>query len=89
MLNPCFTCSNKPKKAIIDNLYRRADVKSSAMELAEEVQAYLAADTPSFVKFMLPSHVTRGFWLVHPKLCLRFMLYNFFSAILICMCFAS
>ncbi|KAF3955291.1 hypothetical protein CMV_019474 [Castanea mollissima] len=59
--------SNKPKKAIIDHLYKRADVKSSAMEIAEEVQAYLAADTPSFVKFMLPSHVTRGFWLGLPR----------------------
>nr|POF09987.1 b3 domain-containing protein [Quercus suber] len=64
---PRTSISNKPKKAIIDHLYKRDDVKSSAMELAEEVQAYLAADTPSFVKFMLPSHVTRGFWLGLPR----------------------
>ncbi len=70
MLHPCFTCSNKQKKVIVDHFYDHGDVKSSAMERAEEVQAYLAADIPSFVKYMLPSHVMRGFWLVNPKLCL-------------------
>uniref|UniRef100_A0A2N9I0M9 TF-B3 domain-containing protein n=1 Tax=Fagus sylvatica TaxID=28930 RepID=A0A2N9I0M9_FAGSY len=59
--------SNKQKKVIVDHLYDHGDVKSSAMERAEEVQAYLAADIPSFVKYMLPSHVMRGFWLGLPR----------------------
>lgn len=38
--------------------------KSSSMKRAEEIQANLAAENPSFVKSMLKSHVTGGFWLV-------------------------
>jgi hypothetical protein len=34
------------------------------MDRAEEVQAKLPAEHPSFVKRMLQSHVVRGFWLV-------------------------
>ena len=37
------------------------------MKRAQEVQANLAAQFPSFVKLMLQSHVTGGFWLVSPK----------------------
>ncbi|CAK9150780.1 unnamed protein product [Ilex paraguariensis] len=43
------------------------NVAFSAMERAEEVQANLATKFPSFVKPMLPSHVTGGFWLSFPK----------------------
>uniref|UniRef100_J3KY14 TF-B3 domain-containing protein n=1 Tax=Oryza brachyantha TaxID=4533 RepID=J3KY14_ORYBR len=38
----------------------------SAMERAQEVQAKLPAEHPSFVKHMLQSHVVRGFWLGLP-----------------------
>ncbi|CAL4978788.1 unnamed protein product [Urochloa decumbens] len=38
----------------------------SAMVRAEEVQAKLPAEYPSFVKRMLQSHVVRGFWLGLP-----------------------
>ncbi|KAG2585952.1 B3 domain-containing protein Os01g0234100-like isoform X2 [Panicum virgatum] len=38
----------------------------SAMDRAEEVQAKLPAEHPSFVKRMLQSHVVRGFWLGLP-----------------------
>lgn len=34
------------------------------MERAEEVQANLSPQFPSFLKLMLKSHVTGGFWLV-------------------------
>ncbi|GFY90006.1 hypothetical protein Acr_07g0002030 [Actinidia rufa] len=37
------------------------------MKRSQEVQANLAAEFPSFVKLMLQSHVTRGFWLSFPK----------------------
>ncbi|PSS26100.1 B3 domain-containing protein [Actinidia chinensis var. chinensis] len=39
----------------------------SVMKRSQEVQANLAAEFPSFVKLMLQSHVTRGFWLSFPK----------------------
>ncbi|PWA62313.1 B3 DNA binding domain-containing protein [Artemisia annua] len=41
--------------------------KSSAIERANEVQASLPSELPSFVKLMLPSHVTGCFWLGLPK----------------------
>ncbi|CAH1450395.1 unnamed protein product [Lactuca virosa] len=44
-----------------------SQAKSAAMELAKEVQASLPSEFPSFVKPMLPSHVTGGFWLGFPK----------------------
>ncbi|GAB4837972.1 hypothetical protein Ancab_027500 [Ancistrocladus abbreviatus] len=43
------------------------EFKSSAMKRAQEVQANLQADYPSFTKYMLRSHVTLGFWLGLPK----------------------
>lgn len=43
------------------------DVNSSAMLRAAEVQANLPCQFPSFVKYMLPSHVSGGFWLVSSK----------------------
>ncbi|XP_015169163.1 B3 domain-containing protein Os01g0234100-like [Solanum tuberosum] len=43
------------------------DVNSFAMLRAAEVQANLPCQFPSFVKYMLPSHVSGGFWLGFPK----------------------
>ncbi|XP_022036405.1 B3 domain-containing protein Os01g0234100 isoform X2 [Helianthus annuus] len=58
--------SYDPKSA---NLARAPDskAKSAAIERANEVQASLPSEIPSFVKPMLPSHVTGGFWLGFPK----------------------
>ncbi|KVI10763.1 B3 DNA binding domain-containing protein [Cynara cardunculus var. scolymus] len=44
-----------------------SQAKSAAIERATEVQASLPSELPSFVKPMLPSHVTGGFWLGFPK----------------------
>ncbi|GJX01833.1 B3 DNA binding domain-containing protein, partial [Tanacetum coccineum] len=41
--------------------------KYSAIERANEVQASLPSELPSFVKLMLPSHVAGCFWLGLPK----------------------
>lgn len=38
--------------------------KSSPMKRAEEIQANLSTEYPSFVKLMMKSHVSGGFWLV-------------------------
>nr|XP_009778966.1 PREDICTED: B3 domain-containing protein Os01g0234100-like [Nicotiana sylvestris] len=43
------------------------DANSSTMLRAEEVQANLPSQFPSFVKYMLHSHVSRGFWLSFPR----------------------
>uniref|UniRef100_A0A5B7B7S2 TF-B3 domain-containing protein n=1 Tax=Davidia involucrata TaxID=16924 RepID=A0A5B7B7S2_DAVIN len=60
--NPKNSISEEEKGAIIS-----VQTKSSVMKRAQEVQAHLAAEFPSFVKSMLPSHVTGGFWLGLPK----------------------
>ncbi|KAL8045359.1 hypothetical protein ABFX02_08G108400 [Erythranthe guttata] len=44
-----------------------SDISSSAMERAEDVQRNLPKKFPSFVKLMLRSHVTQGFWLGLPN----------------------
>ncbi|KAL3515267.1 hypothetical protein ACH5RR_022169 [Cinchona calisaya] len=67
------------KKAILKRRGRRGgkrikstrDIKhlkvpSSILDRAEEVRANLDPRFPSFVKLMLPSHVTQGFWLGLP-----------------------
>ncbi|MCD7455887.1 hypothetical protein HAX54_029989 [Datura stramonium] len=43
------------------------EANSSAMLRAEEVKANLSSQFPSFIKCMLPSHVTGGFWLSFPR----------------------
>ncbi|KAF3435388.1 hypothetical protein FNV43_RR22477 [Rhamnella rubrinervis] len=58
---------NKRKRATAVSIYDNAKAQSSVLEQAKEVQANLAPEFPSFVKTMLPSHVTGGFWLGLPK----------------------
>ncbi|GMH02701.1 hypothetical protein Nepgr_004540 [Nepenthes gracilis] len=59
-------CINKTND-IVDDSYDDKKCKPSAMKRAEEVQANLRANYPSFTKYMLRSHVTLGFWLGLPK----------------------
>ncbi|GMJ05603.1 hypothetical protein HRI_004229500 [Hibiscus trionum] len=58
---------NKRKRATYNGLYENAELKSAVMERALQIQANLSSEFPSFVKRMLPSHVTGGFWLGLPK----------------------
>ncbi|XP_019055393.1 PREDICTED: B3 domain-containing protein Os01g0234100-like isoform X2 [Nelumbo nucifera] len=67
------TCkSYKQKRSIIDRLFASGKANpTSAMERAREVRMNLEPEFPSFVKVMLRSHVTNGFWLGLPaKFCL-------------------
>ena len=64
VLHLLFPFSHKRKRATYDDLYENAELKSAVMERALEVQANLSSDFPSLIKYMLPSHVTGGFWLV-------------------------
>ncbi|PSS19195.1 B3 domain-containing protein [Actinidia chinensis var. chinensis] len=57
------TGSFKKKRTRIEDLYDNDEAKFSVMERAEEVLANVADGFPSFVKCMLPSNVTHGFWL--------------------------
>uniref|UniRef100_M1DBS4 DNA binding protein n=1 Tax=Solanum tuberosum TaxID=4113 RepID=M1DBS4_SOLTU len=43
------------------------DISSSAQLRAEIFQTTLSSEFPNFLKCMLPSHVTGGFWLSFPK----------------------
>ncbi|KAL6514589.1 hypothetical protein OROGR_020168 [Orobanche gracilis] len=56
-----------PKEKPIDDLYTCDGVSTSAMERAQEIEANLAIKFPSFVKNLLKSHVTGGFWLGLPR----------------------
>ncbi|XWS54818.1 hypothetical protein CRYUN_Cryun10bG0121900 [Craigia yunnanensis] len=58
---------HKRKRATRDYLYENAELKSAVMERALEVQANLSSDFPNLIKYMLPSHVTGGFWLGLPR----------------------
>ncbi|XP_074317886.1 B3 domain-containing protein Os01g0234100-like [Silene latifolia] len=56
--------SRKKRIKIAEPIY---DSPSSAMKRAEEVRKNLPTEYPSFVKMMLPSHVSRVFWLHLPS----------------------
>ncbi|XP_057495544.1 B3 domain-containing protein Os06g0194400-like isoform X2 [Actinidia eriantha] len=62
------TGSCKKKRTKIEDLYDNDEAKFSVMERAEELLANVADGFPSFVKCMLPSNVTHGFWLILPTI---------------------
>ncbi|OMO94839.1 hypothetical protein CCACVL1_05770 [Corchorus capsularis] len=53
----------KVKRATLDDLYENDEVKHAVIERAKEIQDNLSSKFPSFIKCMLPSHVSGGFWL--------------------------
>ncbi|KAK8367967.1 hypothetical protein V6Z12_A01G007900 [Gossypium hirsutum] len=54
---------NKRKRAKYDEVYENGETKLAVMERALDIQANLSSEFPSMIKYMLPSHVTGGFWL--------------------------
>ncbi|KAL2458941.1 B3 domain-containing protein [Forsythia ovata] len=46
-----------------NRVYASDEVRECAIKKAEELESSLESDYPSFVKSMLPSHVSGGFWL--------------------------
>ncbi|KAI5661067.1 hypothetical protein M9H77_20390 [Catharanthus roseus] len=58
----------KRRMAMIQDLYGQVEATSSIMKRAQTVQTYLDARFPSFVKPMIRSIVTKGFWLSLPRL---------------------
>lgn len=54
------------RRDLLNRVYASDEVRVYAVERAEELQSGLETDFPSFVKPMLQSHVTGGFWLGLP-----------------------
>ena len=52
------------KRDLSNRVYASDEVRAMAITRAEGLELGLGADYPTFVKPMLPSHVTGGFWLV-------------------------
>lgn len=51
-----------------NRVYASDEARAEATERAEELESGLGSDHPTFVKPMLQSHVTGGFWLVNKSL---------------------
>ncbi|XP_058089227.1 B3 domain-containing protein Os06g0194400-like [Magnolia sinica] len=54
------------RRSLLNRVYASDEARSYAIEKANEVQSNLEPEFPSFVKPMLQSHVTGGFWLGLP-----------------------
>ena len=52
------------RRDLLNRVYASDEVRQYAIYRAEMLQSELESDSPSFVKPMLQSHVTGGFWLV-------------------------
>ena len=52
------------KRDLSNRVYASDEARAMAITRAEELESVLGADYPTFVRPMLPSHVTGGFWLV-------------------------
>jgi hypothetical protein len=52
------------RRDLLNRVYASDEVRIYAIHRADQIQSSLGADFPSFVKPMLQSHVTGGFWLV-------------------------
>ncbi|KAH7834582.1 hypothetical protein Vadar_017589 [Vaccinium darrowii] len=64
--NPSRNESSKREREIVDNFSYHSEAQSRVMARAEEIQASLAPEFPSFWKLMKRSHVSIGFWLGLP-----------------------
>ncbi|KAH7523607.1 hypothetical protein FEM48_Zijuj06G0029900 [Ziziphus jujuba var. spinosa] len=49
-----------------NRVYASDEARAAAIEIAEKLQSGLEPQYPNFIKSMLPSHVTGGFWLGLP-----------------------
>ncbi|CAN1278512.1 B3 domain-containing protein Os01g0234100 [Linum perenne] len=58
--------SKRQKRAAVNDFYDSAEMKSSALERAEDFRATLPTDMPSFAKTLVRSNVTVGFWMHLP-----------------------
>ncbi|KAL5541105.1 hypothetical protein UlMin_043391 [Ulmus minor] len=54
------------RRDLLNRVYASDEVRQYAIDRAEKVQSEIESEFPSFVKPMLQSHVTGGFWLGLP-----------------------
>lgn len=54
------------RRDLLNRVYASDTIRTYAIERAEQLQSSLDAELPSFIKPMLQSHVTGGFWLSLP-----------------------
>ncbi|XVE66860.1 hypothetical protein DITRI_Ditri08aG0113900 [Diplodiscus trichospermus] len=54
------------RRNLLNRIYASDEERTYAIERAEQLESSLGSDYPSFVKPMLQSHVTGGFWLGLP-----------------------
>lgn len=51
------------RRDLSNRVYASNEARESAVKRAEEMESGLGSDHPTFVRSMLPSHVSGGFWL--------------------------
>ncbi|KAL3514498.1 hypothetical protein ACH5RR_027215 [Cinchona calisaya] len=56
-----------PKRYLSNRVYASDEARAWAIEKAEKLESILEGGNPTFVKPMLQSHVTGGFWLGLPS----------------------
>ncbi|CAA7401978.1 unnamed protein product [Spirodela intermedia] len=56
-----------PYRNLSDRVYASDEARAYAEETAKALQSQLASECPNFIKLMLQSHVTGGFWLGIPR----------------------
>ncbi|XVF67595.1 hypothetical protein PTKIN_Ptkin10aG0133700 [Pterospermum kingtungense] len=54
------------RRDLLNRVYASAEERAYAIERAEQLESTLGTDYPTFIKPMLQSHVTGGFWLGLP-----------------------
>lgn len=60
-----FLCRYSNNRRDLSNrVYASEEARRDAIERAEDLESNLRNEFPSFIKPMLQSHVTGGFWLV-------------------------
>ena len=59
-----FTCRSYRRGSLLNRFYASDGARQDAIERAEQLESDLGSDFPTFLKPMLQSHVSGGFWLV-------------------------
>ncbi|CAO2813518.1 unnamed protein product [Amaranthus hypochondriacus] len=55
------------RRDLLNRVYAKDEDRVNAIERAEKLESHLGSEFPTFIKPMLQSHVTGGFWLSFPN----------------------
>ncbi|KAG8076968.1 hypothetical protein GUJ93_ZPchr0006g43744 [Zizania palustris] len=61
------------RRDLSNRVYATDEERAYAMDAAQELEEKIGSDHPIFIKPMLQSHVTGGFWLVSPSLAIIYL----------------